>query len=101
MPSVFLELALVLFVRLKVFDACYLQTDLRRSLQALQNFGRVVLFQSCRRLLLLPFSAALLLPLATSRAPRHLALFYFAILVWCARLLLRGGGLIRVAALAP
>jgi hypothetical protein len=41
---------------------------------------------------LLPFSAALLLPLARRDLSSIRLLFCFGILVWRARLLLRGGG---------
>ena len=36
----------VLFVRLKSFDAHYLEADLRRLLQSLQNFGQIVPFSN-------------------------------------------------------
>jgi hypothetical protein len=76
-----------LFVRLKSFDACYLEADL----QALQNFrSSGSLFNLAGVFGFIPFSSVLLLA-RTRRALPSTWLFSF-LLFYLARLLLQGAG---------
>ena len=94
MPSVFSELALLIVCALKSFDACYLEADLRRLLQVLQNFGQVgSLFNrglSLHSIQLCASSRA-----HAPRAAQHLA--FFILTYYLARLLLQGRRPISVA----
>ncbi|HEX9072235.1 MAG TPA: hypothetical protein VF852_09830, partial [Pseudolabrys sp.] len=80
--------------RLKSFDACYLEVDLRQLLQGLQNFGQVgSLFNrglSLHSIQLCASSRA-----HAPRAAQHLA--FFILTYYLARLLLQGRRPISVA----